>query len=301
MNSLIPGPLQIDPEWMTGALRQAGAIRRARVLDMTCDPVGNGLVGNSYRFGLTNEEVEPGAPASVIGKFPAADPNSRRSGSVHLLYLREVSFYRELAHTLAIHTPRPFVAEIDSRTDEFVLILENLAPFRQVDQLAGCSLEDATTAMAEAAALHAPRWGDPTLRSLDWLVARPARASAAVHETLPPIIRRFKDRYRDALEPEYLALVEKLPEVLARSRDDESSPRTLQHADFRLDNILFDIKGGARPMATLDWQTLRTGPGAMDVAYFLSAGLGPSERRQHESRSGAFLSRRADPARRAGL
>jgi Phosphotransferase enzyme family len=283
MNSLIPDPLQIDPDWMTGALRRAGAIRVARVVGMVCDPVGNGLVGDSYRFGLTYDEDEYDAPASVIGKFPAADPDSRRSGSAHLLYLREVTFYRELAHTLPIHTPRPFVAEIDPKTDDFILILEDLAPFRQVDQLAGCSLEDATTVMAEAAALHAPRWGDPTLQSLDWLVARPARAAAAVHETLPPIIRRFKDRYQDVLEPEYLALVEKLPEVLARSREDESSPRTLQHADFRLDNVLFDVKGGARPMATLDWQTLRTGPGAMDVAYFLSAGLDPSERRLHEA------------------
>ena len=107
MNLLIPDPLQIDPEWMTGALRRAGAIRGAKIVDMTCKPVGNGLVGDSYRFGLAYEEVEPDAPARVIGKFPAADPDSRRSGSAHLLYLREVSFYRELAHTLPIQTPRP--------------------------------------------------------------------------------------------------------------------------------------------------------------------------------------------------
>jgi hypothetical protein len=53
MNFLTPSPLQIDPEWMTDALRRAGAIRGARVVGMTCDPVGNGLVGDSYRFGLT--------------------------------------------------------------------------------------------------------------------------------------------------------------------------------------------------------------------------------------------------------
>src|SRR4030081_2687830 len=283
MNSLTPGPLKIDPEWRTGALRRADAIRVARVVDMTCKPVGNGIVGDSYRFGLTYQEVEPDAPASVIGKFPAADPDSRRAGSAHLLYLREVSFYRELAHTLAIHTPRSFVAGTDLGTDDFTLILEDLAPFRQVDQLAGCSLEDAEIVMAEAAALHAPRWGDPALQSLDWLVARPARASATVHERLPPIIRLFAERYRDALEPEFLALVEKLPKGLARSRDDRSSPRTLQHADFRLDNVLFDIGGGARPMATLDWQTVSVGPGAMDVDYFLSTGLDAAERRQHEA------------------
>jgi len=31
MNRLIPGPLRIDPEWMTGALRRAGVLREAKV------------------------------------------------------------------------------------------------------------------------------------------------------------------------------------------------------------------------------------------------------------------------------
>jgi hypothetical protein len=104
-----------------------------------------------------------------------------------------------------------------------------------------------------------------------------------VQERLPPIIRLFAERYRDALEPEFLALVEKLPEGLARSRDDRSSPRTLQHADFRLDNVLFDIGGGARPMGDARLADGERRTGAMDVAYFLSAGLDPAERRQHEA------------------
>ena len=107
MNSLTPGPLQIDPDWMTGALRRAGAIHESRVADMSCKPVGNGLVGDSYRFDLSYEEAEPDAPASVIGKFPAADPDSRRAGSAHLLYLREVSFYRELAPPSLSMRPAP--------------------------------------------------------------------------------------------------------------------------------------------------------------------------------------------------
>jgi len=45
---------------------------------------------------------------------------------------------------------------------------------------------------------------------------------------------------------------------------------------------LFEVNGGAKPMATLDWQTLTLGPGAVDVAYFLSAALDPAERRRQE-------------------
>jgi Phosphotransferase enzyme family len=279
---LAPDPARIDPDWMTQALRRANVLREARVAEIARTPVGNGLLGDSYRFTLIYDHEEPGAPASVIGKFPAADPASRKSGSAHLLYVREVSFYRELARTVAIHTPLPYVAEIDPETDDFTLILQDLAPARQGDQLAGCSLEDAMTALSEAAALHAPRWSDPMLETLDWLAIRPARLSPTLTDTLPPIISLFKERYQGALEPEFIALVDKLPPALARSRDDRSCPRTVQHADFRLDNVMFDVNGGARPMATLDWQTLTVGPGAVDVAYFLSAAIDPPERRQHE-------------------
>ncbi|MDR3508561.1 MAG: phosphotransferase [Caulobacteraceae bacterium] len=279
---LAPDPARIDPAWMTTALRRAGVLKAARVTDLAITPVGNGLVGDSFRFTLTYDQDEAGAPATVVGKFPAANPASRQSGSAHMLYVREVSFYRELASTVAINTPRPYVAEIDPATDDFTLIFEDLAPARQGDQLSGCSIEDARTAMAEAAALHAPRWADPTLEALDWLAIRPAQLQPMVLGALPGIIALFKDRYEGQLEPEFMALVEKLPPTLAAIHADPSSPRTLQHGDFRLDNMLFDVQGGRKPMATLDWQTLALAPGLIDVAYFLSAGIDPQARREHE-------------------
>ena len=127
MSLLTADPSRIDPEWMTRALREARVIDDVKVIDLVCKPVGNGLVGDSYRFHLTYDGDEPNAPASVVGKFPAADPDSRRSGSAHTLYIREVAFYRELAATVDIHTPRPILAEIDAATDDFTLILEDLA------------------------------------------------------------------------------------------------------------------------------------------------------------------------------
>ncbi|WLA51832.1 phosphotransferase [Bradyrhizobium elkanii] len=85
------------------------------------------------------------------------------------------------------------------------------------------------------------------------------------------------------IEPEFLDLIDRLPDALLRYQSDRSAPRTLQHADFRLDNMLFDVRGNTHPMATLDWQTLTVGPGIVDVAYFLSAGIDPIERRLHEA------------------
>jgi hypothetical protein len=279
---IVADAAKIDAAWMTMALRAAGVLGGGRVTGLTRKPVGNGLVADSYRFEMTYDGDAGDAPPSVVGKFPASDPASRKSGSEHVLYLREVSFYRELAATLEIHTPRAYVAEVDPETDDFTLLLADLAPARQGDQLAGCSVADAHVALREAAMLHAPRWGDASIESIDWLVARPAQLTPLVDSALPTIIGMFKDRYAGILEPEYIDLIDRLPAALVASREDRTSPRTLIHGDFRLDNVLFDVYGGARPMATLDWQTLAIGPALTDVAYFLSAGLDPDVRRAHE-------------------
>jgi len=280
---LAPDPARIDPAWMTHALRAAGVLSQTRVTDIVRTPVGNGLVGDSFRFALSYDRDEPGAPTSVVGKFPAADPASRKSGSDHLLYLREVSFYRELASSVAIHTPRALVAEIDPANDDFTLIFEDLGPARQGDQLAGCSIDDARTAIIEAAALHAPRWGDPALLTLDWLAVKPAERQPQIMAALPFIIHMFKERYLDLLPSDHMALVEKLPATLAAMGERRDSPITVVHGDFRLDNILVVVQGGKRPMATLDWQTVTVGVGAADVAYFLSAGVDPETRRANEA------------------
>ena len=39
----------------------------------------------------------------------------------------------------------------------------------------------------------------------------------------------------------------------------------LIHGDFRLDNMLFDVKGAAEPIAVLDWQTVALGNGLTDI------------------------------------
>jgi hypothetical protein len=273
---------QVDAAWLTAALRASGAITTSQVAAVTATPVGNGLVGDSFRFALTYDRPEPGAPASVVGKFPAADPSSRASGASFRLYLREVSFYREVASTVGIITPKAHYAEIDAAGEDFTLLFEDMGPARAGDQLAGCSVADAETAMLEAAALHAPRWADPTLLELDWL--NPGEdVNGGFRAALPMVLAAYHERYDGQLEPEFMKLVDRLPDVMPAFHAKDAGPRTVQHGDFRLDNILFDAQGGRKRMATLDWQTVTCGPGLLDVSYFLSAGLPVELRRRHEA------------------
>jgi hypothetical protein len=274
-------PQDVDAAWLTAALRRSGVLGEAAVAEVVARPVGHGLIGDSFRFEIVYDRDAPGAPGSLVGKFPAADPVSKATGVSLNLYAREVSFYREMAATVKMFTPRAYVAEIDPASGDFILLFEDLTPARHGDQLTGCSLADAETAMLEAAALHGPRWGDASLLTLDWLNSRPA-ANGSILEILPGVVAGFRERYEDMLSPEHMAICQGLPAVWAVANADASAPPAIMHGDFRLDNILFDVQGGRKPMATLDWQTVGMGPALVDVAYFLSASLPPDVRRANE-------------------
>ena len=56
-------------------------------------------------------------------------------------------------------------------------------------------------------------------------------------------------------------------------------PITLTHGDLRLDNIFFGREPSADGIKLIDWQAIRRGRGAYDLAYFLSTSV-PTEMRQ---------------------
>ncbi len=97
----------------------------------------------------------------MVGKFTAADETSRATGVAMRTSEVEVRFYQEVAPTLGVRTPRCYHADVDPATAEFVLILEDLAPARVGDQVAGCTVDEAALALTELAALHAPALGGP--------------------------------------------------------------------------------------------------------------------------------------------
>jgi hypothetical protein len=274
-------PEEADPVWMTGALRGAGVLHDSAVTGLTQRGIGNGLVGTSIRFELTYDTPEPGAPPSVVGKFPATDATSLQAGAALRLYLRETSFYRHIAPSVRIRTPRVFVNEFDPATHDFLLLFEDLTPARGGDQLAGCGVDDAAVAMREIAGLHAPLWGHGAVDEWTFL-GLPAAENARIAQLVAPMARLFRERFDGVLEGEVMDAVMGLVPLADRLMLDVAPQRTVLHGDFRLDNVLFDAKGGAWPLATLDWQTIGRGCGTQDASYFLGAGLREVDRAAHE-------------------
>jgi aminoglycoside phosphotransferase (APT) family kinase protein len=272
-------PGAVTAEWLTERLRAAHELSEGRVASVTWEPIGPGQVGDSARFAL--EYAGGDGPRTLAGKFPAEDATSRGTAAAFGLYAKEVGFYRELAPAIGVRVPRTYAAEVDESGAEFVLLFEDLGPCRQGNQLESCSLEDARHAIRQAAAIHAPSWNKPELIDRDWLQTKP-EALAQIKALYPQAQAIFAERYADTLEPELMRVCAELNEASEYWFGREGGDRCLIHGDFRLDNMLFDIKGGAEPIAVLDWQTVAVGNGLTDIGYFLGCGIGDALRREAE-------------------
>ena len=273
-------PDQVEPDWLSERLRDCGMIEDGAVAAIRWEPIGTGQVGDSVRFHLEYDRPGTG-PATIAGKFPAADPTSRATAAMLGLYAKEVTFYRELASQVAIRTPRALVAEIDENHVDFVLLFEDLGPARGGNQLASCSAMDAREAIRQAAALHGPSWNraeiidHPTLTIPAELRAQLGSLYASAHGV-------FRERYAESLEPEFMVICDQLCEMRELQQSHEPASKSLVHGDFRLDNMLFDIQGGREPIAVLDWQTVGAGMAMTDIGYFMGTGIGDQLRRAHE-------------------
>ena len=275
-------PEALTPGWLTQALRAGGVLDpSSEVAAVEATPIGTGQMCDSLRLQLAYGSMADGPP-TLVAKLPAADPTSRATATSLRSYELEVRFYQQLAADLPMRTPRCHYADIDVEAADFILLLEDLAPARQGDQLAGCTTEEAAVAVAELPKLHAPRWGDPSLGSIEWLHRDPAARQAFMAELLPVLHDGFRTRYADRIDDEVAQSCDALFGRLGEHLGTRRAPATIVHGDYRLDNLLFGGLDGGVPVAVVDWQTVGTGSAMDDVAYFLGAGLLPEDRRATE-------------------
>ncbi len=273
----ISRPDDVTPEWLTDVLAAAGATESGRVVALEAQAVGTGQVGDSVRFTLTWDQDDAG-PATVVGKFPTEDETSRATATAVRTYEVETRFYQQLRDRVDIAAPVPYYAHIDMDTHEFAIMMNDLAPAEQGDQMAGCTPDEAALAMEEAAKLHAPVWGDTSLAGMAWLNRHSPETAAGYQQMLDVLWPGFQERYEGRVDPEVIVAGDALVERLADHLSYRPEPLTAVHGDFRLDNMLFDPRPGGVPLTTVDWQTVSYGPGVTDISYFLGTGLTPELR-----------------------
>ncbi len=265
-------PDGLTDSWLSSVLHSDVTVRGTR-------RIGDGLVGMNIRLDL---DSDGSVPASLIVKLPSPDPTSRATGIALRNYEREVCFYLEIAPTVDISVARCHHAEWHAATGDFVLLMEDLAPAVQGNQITGCVARQARTAVLELAKLHGPRWGDGTLDDIEWLSRRSENDSQQLAMLWGMFLPGFMNTYGSYLSADAAELIERFGQRIARWVDDRGPPSTVTHGDYRLDNLMFAGPAGGAPIAAVDWQTPGHGLGITDVSYFLGAGPQPLERRQIE-------------------
>ena len=126
-------PADVTGEWLSAALSSCGA--PTQVSDVVLAPVGTGQTGATYRIAASYAANPLGMPDTFVLKLPVADDDVR--GGVTLGYLSEVAFYARVADTMAVPTPRCFYSDIADGGADFALLLEDMSPAAQGDQIVG--------------------------------------------------------------------------------------------------------------------------------------------------------------------
>lgn len=258
------------PDAMTAAwLAQALGSDAGALASFSAMPIGTGQMCDSFRLTL-DWRAGAGAdrPPTVVAKCPSHDPASRAIAAQLGNYRLEVGWYQALADQVPVSCPPCHYANIHDNGVDFLLLLADLAPAQQGDQLAGASPDAIAAAIGEGAALHAALWDSAELDRIVWL-QRDSRPM--VRAMFPALYAGFADRYAGQLSADVIALGAEICARLDRYLDRTPSARTLTHGDFRVDNLLF---GPDRQRCwVVDWQTLGIGSGAADIAYLVGTSV----------------------------
>ena len=297
-------PEQLDdltPAWITSALRESGVLTPATTVTSSERQIlgeGEGFLGDIARLTLSYEGGE--GPATVIAKLPKLA--NRAMGELLGAYERESCFYDEMAADLPLTTPRMYYGDFDRdlaserqeaalkladrtprlltglmtrlgmwvsgrKNRRYILLLEDIGDAEPGDQLTGVSPERCATVLAAIARMHAAYWESETLRNRFWLL--PLSIDARIRNGLfRDSQATFRERFAHLVDDRFdraMAWTLEHGEAAARSLD-RGAPATLVHCDPRLDNVAFR---NGEPIV-FDWQLVRRGPAAYDVAYFLS-------------------------------
>jgi hypothetical protein len=269
-------PVLRRPEELTSSWL-AAALGSGPIADFEVESIGTGQMSESRRVRIEYAPGPDAGPATVVLKTASADENSRSAGVGLGVYDREVHFYRELAPRIGGPLAQCHAAVIDA-DGWFTLLLEDVAPAVQGDQIAGCTVAQARLAMGELARLHAPLFADPQLGATPWLNQEMVLNQALMTQLFPS----FLERHGERVAREHQQVCRRFIASLDGWVSDRRPPLGLVHGDYRLDNMLFGAQDASRQFVAVDWQTVGWGQVMTDVSYFLGGSLAVEDRRAHE-------------------
>ena len=236
-----------------------------------------------------------GGQRSVFVKTPSPAPATRLLVEAAGLTASEVRFYRTLATNVPVRVPACLHAGHDGT--RFMLVLEDLTGEARLPASSDtCTARQALAVIDALADLHAFGWDRPRRgRASGWLMAQAERERSLGAWLRLPLMRRGLNLAGGQVAPRLAA------EALRYARHHRTAdrrltepPHTLVHNDCHIGNLAF---GEEDLPIFMDWQMVRAGQWARDVAYFCVLALDPDDRRSGE---GLLLDRYRRRLRAAG-
>lgn len=222
-----------------------------------------------------------GVPESVFVKMSATTVGIRILGELAGLGQTEANFYRHLAPELDGEVPLCHGVTFDATTGRYVVVLEDMttSPCRFPDTLHPLDLDQMAQLMECFAGLHATFWGrlpEKTDNSprFGWLM--PGSADPA-NPLVPAVIklasRRLATRTPIPAAGRFVAgHFQAITDLI------DTGEHTVLHGDAHPGNTFFrDGRAGL-----LDWQVVRRGHPARDLAYTMVLGMPTTVRRAAE-------------------
>ena len=265
-------PDEVTASWLSDVLRTG-------VDAVDVSPIGTGQTGATYRVAVRYGS-DAGLPGSFVVKLPAQDEAVR--DRVALSYRSEHAFYTEVADTVAVPLARCYHCAIADEGAQFVLLLADMAPAEQGDQILGCTPAQAHVAVTALAGLHGPRFNDPAWLSFTGTVMpKPDEATArGLGDITGVAAQTTLEKLGPRMDPADRATVSESAALIGDWLWNAPPRFSLLHGDYRLDNLLFDPDHTR--VTVVDWQTLAVGLPARDLAYFIATSLPAEERAAHE-------------------
>lgn len=255
--------------------------------NISVNALGTGQMSEAYRVTLDYENNSgQQLPSTFVVKIQSDNESSRQIGKAGF-YLREVKFYQSYSEHLNGIVPKCYYAAIDDTSQSFTLVLEDMSPAEQGDQLQGCNLEEAKVVITSLAKVHALTWGDSKLDNLYWLADTSAsRSKEWIYNLNGNLFKtrweQFCVRFNGKLNDDDFLIGKQLVQNFDRYMTGTTSEMCLAHGDLRSDNLLFYTTNELTKATIVDWQVAGLAPGAKDLAYFMGTSLPTELRRKHE-------------------
>ena len=291
LNNLPELPNEITSNWL-------GSVLGYEVEEAIQETLGieRGFMGDVIRVHLKGDKR---LPPSVVIKLPKKV--NRVFGELLGVYEREIMFFRELGESTSLRIPKQYYSEFDrdkgsekqgeilalldrlplfmsrwvnaigskiaaSKKRRYILVIEDLFNMKPGDQVVGLDSEQCIPVLTGIAKMHKHYWKNKTLDNHFWLLKLDVDAKLRFG-IFKSHVENFRNSVSKSLWPHLDALKSGGPSLMRKFY--AFAPTTLIHCDLRLDNILFD----GNSCAYIDWQLVRSGPAAFDIAYFLSSAL----------------------------